>query len=137
VKIILKKKELSLHPSDDASLEALRRLADGYVVCELKQPRNLKHHRLFYALMRKVFENQERYENLESMITAIKIGIGHADEYPMKDGNVCYVPKSISFENMKQPEFNEFFDRAVNLIIKTIIPDMDKESLLAEVYQML
>tara|TARA_R100000900_G_scaffold116787_3_gene91748 strand:- start:967 stop:1386 length:420 start_codon:yes stop_codon:yes gene_type:complete len=138
VKVVLQRKGLSLVPSDEASQQALSRLkADGYVVAHISQPRNLKHHRLFYALMRKVFENQERFKTIDEMIIAIKVGIKHCDQYPLKNGNVCYIPKSISFEKMEQLEFNEFFDRAINLIIKDIIPNTDKKELLAEVYQML
>eukprot|EP01050_Picozoa_sp_SAG11_P002845 SAG11_NODE_148_length_14747_cov_217.933517_22_plen_139_part_00 len=136
-KIILKKKGLSLSASDENSQEVLQRLPDGFVVCDLKQPRNLKHHRLFWGLMRKVFENQERYKTLNEMVIAVKVGVGHCDQYPLKNGNICYIPKSINFESMEQLEFNEFFDRSVNLIIKDIMTGTDKKALLAEVYQML
>ena len=140
MKLIFKKIGNSLAPSDDQSYEALAKLKNGDLVEVLiSKKRNLQHHRLFFALARKVFENipEGRYDNLEAMVTAIKVGVGHCDIIPMKSGEVCYIPHSISFETMQQHEFDVFFQRAVNLIVKDLLPGIDKEALLAEVYQML
>ena len=94
---------------------------DIYTV-EIKKGRNLQHHRKFYALLQLCYANQDRYDDLESMTAAVKYYLGHAKAIEGSDGKVYIIPKSISFAKMDQTEFEKFYDRAVNFLIKHIMP---------------
>ncbi len=51
----------ALRPTDEAGSEAMRKLANGQVVTvEIKQSRNIKHHRMFWALMTIVHDNMDQ-----------------------------------------------------------------------------
>ncbi len=52
------------------------------------------------------------------------------------DGKVAYLPKSISFAKMDQTEFDQFFDRTVELVCKHFLPGVRDEDLRREVLEM-
>ena len=64
----------SLRPATDDGLDALRHIANGELVTiELRRPRNIKHHRMFWALMTIVHDNMdhERYPTVEDLTAAV------------------------------------------------------------------
>ena len=66
-KILAQKHLNSLRPVDDAGHDALRKIGNGEIVeIEFKRKRNVKFHRMFWALMSIVHENMEhdRYQVL-------------------------------------------------------------------------
>lgn len=85
---------------------------------EVKQPRNIGHHRKFYALMNLVFQNQDKYETLEDLIVEVKLRCGHYQEHISVKGNIMYMPKSIDFARMPQPDFEEFYSKAIDVVLK-------------------
>lgn len=118
-----------LEPVDDAGREALARLPLGTIVrAEIKRPRNLGHHRKFFALLDLIYQNQTRYRSPEALLDAIKIYIGHAQVLNIR-GKEVHVPKSISFSSMGQGEFDRFWDRVVNVVVAEIIPGLDRSDL--------
>ena len=106
------------------------------VSVEVRQPRNVYHHRKFFALLNLVFENQEKYETVEQLLTIFKIGTGHYETMVMKNG-LAYIPKSISFAKMDQGEFEEFWDKCIKLITTRILPGVTKESLEREILELI
>ena len=71
----------TLRPAEPAAEEMLARIKhDDIVRVEIKKPRNLQHHRQFWALMNLVFENQDHYKSAEEVCTAFKFATGHYDE---------------------------------------------------------
>lgn len=140
-KLTFRKNFNSLVPdeaTDPAAAEWLRKVKHGtYVTIERpKSPRNVQHHRLFFALVNLVFENQEHYETVEHLLTAMKIGLGHCDTLTMKDGGVAYLPKSISFAKMSQEQFNEFYDRAIALVVRHFLPGVTDEEVRRQVEEL-
>jgi len=130
------RKELGgLRPEGDTATAVLGKIKLGDVVkVEIKRPRNLAHHRKFWALMNLVFENQEHYESVENMVAAMKTAVGHCDFMPSKDGNTMIaIPKSIAFHKMDQTEFETFYENCLNVIAKHFIPGIDKDDLRKEV----
>lgn len=85
---------------------------------EATQPRNLLHHRKFWALCQAVARasGNPRY-NAERVKDDLCITTGHYDILvsPMT-GEAKPIPKSISFANMDQTEFDLFFERCVQAI---------------------
>lgn len=135
----LARKDLGhLTPVDAAGEEALRKLRFGDVVTvEVKKPRNGKHHRLYWALIGIVFDNQDRYETTEQLHNALKIAAGIYTPLEMPGGVVHKVPGSISFESMDQTAFSQFYDRVCDLIAQHFLPGVSVEDLKAEVEQMI
>ena len=85
------------------------------------------------ALVRLVFENQERYNSIEDLLVEFKLKVGHYKEHITTDGKIVYVPKSISFSQMDEYEFNEFYNKALNVLGKII--KVDSETLREQIEQ--
>lgn len=126
MKTVWVKHKGALYPAEERAADVNGTIADGdEVMIEIRRPRNLKHHKKFFKLLSIVLENQDLFKTNEQLLTFIKRGIGHVDEY----GEV----KSIAFEKMDQTEFNEFYKKSVDFICMEVIPGMDHEALMAEV----
>lgn len=103
-----------LKAADDAAIEALRRVAQGEVVrVELRKVRNPQFHRKFFALLQLVRDSTDAWPTTESLLAALKLEMGHADQHQARDGQVLMVPRSISFGSMDEIEFAEFYERAL------------------------
>jgi len=96
---------------------------------EFSVPRNIGHHKRFMQLVVTVAECSEVYDNKRKAMTAVKVAAGHCDFMPdPKSGLLIPVPKSISFANMEQMEFDVFYQDAVNSVLKYVLPAMDRVS---------
>lgn len=125
-----------LRPTDETGQELINRISQGQVVeVTVRQPRNLQHHRLFWALMTVVHRNvdQSEYPTRENLVNHIKYKTGHCEVFYAKDGATLFTPKSISFAAMDQTEFSAFYDLVCDYVVKEILPGVSKESLDDEV----
>jgi hypothetical protein len=128
----------ALRPDDEDALAILHTLKMGEAVSvEVKRPRNLKHHRLYWKLMQVVCDNQEHYRNKEELSDAFKIEVGLFTWARGPDRIEYQKPGSISWAKMDQAEFNTFFTKAVNFLCTKVIPGMDSTALRNEVYELL
>lgn len=122
----------ALRPVNDPAKALMEKLKlDALVVCEVRRPRNLDHHRKWWALMNVIAENVP-HMTPDLLCEIIKIRIGHVDVWGSPKGDVL-IPKSISFSSMDQTAFEAFYDRAVRFIQEEIIPGLDSDQLAAEV----
>ena len=127
----------ALRPADDDAETLLSKLKDGDLVrAEIKVPRNLAHHRKWWKLMQIVHDNQEFYPSAEAVCTAIKFGIGHTEQFQWK-GGVVKLPKSIAFAKMDQAEFEQFYERGIDYIVRQLVPGLNKTDLKREVEELL
>ncbi len=138
----------TLIAEDEETREWLaKRPRDALIQAETKELRNPGHHRKFFALVNLVFENAPEsvvtnYQTTELFLAALKISVGHCDvvwaRSPQHRNQYvpCHIPKSISFAKMDQHEFEQFYDRCCDVIIRDFWPDMDKATLKAEVAEM-
>jgi len=160
-----------LYPHGLEDLQKIGLKEEGNVT--ITRPRNIGHHKKFFALLNIVYKAQNRYPTMDHMLDAVKIGIGHYDLVEIKKDNPAYLsitdlvddilkkikfpgllcsmitrfcedkPKlifklrSISFGNMNQDSFEEFYNEVVKLIITKILPGTDKADLEREVMDML
>ena len=96
--------------------------------------------RMYWGLIRLVFENQTEFQTVDDLSNHIKCEIGHCDSFVMeKYEYVIKIPLSISFGKSEQDEFNRFVDRAIDYIIgpEGYFSGMDRDVLLNEVYEMI
>jgi hypothetical protein len=113
-----------LAPVDDAAREAINHYGTGEILrAKLYRDRNPRHHRLFFGLLKLVFDNQERYLSTEALRFAITVQAGYVDEIRLSGDRVALKPKSISFGSMDQGEFKLFYDAALKAIPE-LLPEL-------------
>lgn len=136
MKFIAQKHLGALRPADEAGQEALRKLGNGELVTvEVRKSRNIRHHRLFWALMTIVHQNLDgdRYPTVEDLTAAVKIAVGLRTRIELPSGEIGFIPGSIAFNKMDQTAFSEFYNRVCDLIAKHFLPGIDSEALKDEV----
>jgi len=118
----------ALVPTDQESWKALKPKVGKTVATETKRARSPQHHRKFWAIMNTVFENQQtKFPDVDSMVDAIKIEIGHADIQLRLSGESVLIPRSISFHDLDQDKFNVFYKKAIECVCEFIIPGATPE----------
>ena len=116
-----------LRPDNVMSLDALAGISEGTVLkVQWTQPRNLAHHRWFFAALKLLHQNQEHYATLDDLRAAVLIRLGHYTEVKLRDGRTAVLPKSISFAKMDQPAFDEL-SRAFVALIASMLGSMPDE----------
>lgn len=130
----------SLRAVDEAGEDALRKLGQGELVqVEIKKPRNIRHHRMFWALMTIIWENKEReqYPTVEDVAASVKIAAGLRTRIYMPDGRLAFIPGSIAFHKMDQTEFSAFYELVCDVVAKWFLPGVTSEELKGEVETMI
>lgn len=96
---------------------------------EWSRPRNGPHHRKFMALLNLVTENSERYDTIPKALVAVKLAAGYFDPHiDPSTGEIVPVVHSISYDAMEQDEFDKFYSAALDGVLQTILPTMDKDT---------
>jgi hypothetical protein len=115
-----------LAPIDDIAKEVLASYGSGEVIrARTYRARNPRHHRLFFGLLKLVFDNQQRYLSTEALRFALTIQAGYVEEIRLKGDAVALKPRSISFASMDQNEFNAFY-KAIKAAIPELMPELGK-----------
>ena len=119
MKIMLTKTLSGLKPTYDSDYEKLKKIPlNETLEWEVKQSRNIKNHRRYFALMNLVFHNQELTDDINILRSMILIKAGYYVERPTLDGEVMLDAKSLSFSNMDELEFQEVFSRSLDVIVE-------------------
>jgi hypothetical protein len=140
MKFLVAKHLGSLRPVDQAGEDALRKIGQGQLVeIELRRPRNIRFHRLYWALITIVWDqlDEQRYPSVEDLHAAIKIAAGLRTRIELPDGTVGFIPGSIAFHKMSADDFAAFFDRVCGLIVRHFLPGVTDAELRAEVEAMI
>jgi len=117
--ILVKQLNNTLKCAYNSDYEKLKKLKSGEEYeCDIKKPRNYKFHRKFFALIKLVFENQERYQDMERLRKDLIIESGFYKEWVDLHGAICREAKSISFSSMKETEFEQLYDKVLDVIVK-------------------
>lgn len=113
--IFMERTVAGLKAVDDQGTDILRKIKVGEVVqCELNKPRNLAHHRKFWALLNTVWRSSGDWSSPYGVLIELKVRLGHVQEVLIRDtGQIVHVPKSISFAQMDQTAFDTFYERAL------------------------
>lgn len=116
MKLWLKRSGNALLPDGDEAIAEFSRVPFGKSIhAELRQPRNAKFHRLFFALVHRIAA--AKGVETETVTDMLKIATGHCTTIKSKSLGVLRLPKSISFAAMNELEFREFFNRCVETIL--------------------
>lgn len=110
-----------LKAADEAGADVLRKVKLGKVVrVEMTTPRNVAHHRKFFALLNLVWSSAGDWPSLEVLLDKLKINLGHYEQcgeiVDPETGEIrkAIKLKSISFAKMDQLQFEEFYERALH-----------------------
>lgn len=122
----------TLRPIDDIGREWLARKHGKTVKVEVKEPRNAKQLRLYWALVNMIFPHQSRYLTPKKLSSALKKAVGAYDEIECLDGTKITEVHSISYQAMGQEEFQVFMDRVMEVIVTVVIPNTSKDDLRRE-----
>lgn len=107
----------ALVPDGTESVEALSFLPfDRTLRAEVEQPRNLKHHKLFWSLCARIGKGIGK--NAEFVERAFKIETGHFSHYTLADGRDCIVLGSIAFHKMDQIQFDHFWRDCLEIMFR-------------------
>jgi hypothetical protein len=124
----------------DSDLDEKHRLRIGdNVLCTIKRPRNYEFHKKYFALLRLTVANlphliqqQMQIFTEEDLLDCLKIDLGlfatrwHGGRQIVKTG-------SISFAKMDNTEFEKFFSRSVDAILRIYLRGTDRQTLIEEV----
>lgn len=132
--------DIGLIPMYDSDLDEKHRLRIGdNVLCTIKHPRNYEFHKKYFALLRLTVANlphliqqQMQIFTEEDLLDCLKIDLGlfttrwHGGRQIVKTG-------SISFAKMDNTEFERFFARSVDAILRIYLRGTDRQALIEEV----
>lgn len=125
-----------LLPVLDDGREIMASIKDGQqVMVNIHSPRNIKHHNLFFSLLKMIVDAGAWDGTQESLRQAVLLQIGYVDVVMKFDGTITYVPKSMKFESMPQEKFNRVFNRALWSISSVLLNMDDWEGLREDVYE--
>lgn len=134
---LVKTRARGVQPATEQDLQALQKVKYGDMLpVHIRRPRNGDHHRKFFALVNLIAENHHRLRTVEDVLVEIKVRVGHFAEHVTEDGEIVYVPRSISYEEMDQVAFATFYERALEAAATHMLPGIEREKLdayLAEV----
>jgi hypothetical protein len=111
-------KIVPLYDSDYAKFKRVPK--DKEVSIEIKQPRNAKFHRKFFALINMVFENQDIYTDLDQLRYDLTIEAGFYEQHKDFNGDIKTTAKSISFAKMDDIEFSKLYSQFVDTVIRIL-----------------
>lgn len=130
-----------LVPLYDSDYDMKKRLRIGTTVrCRISLPRNYEFHKKFFALVRLTFENlpypllkKWGINNIRDMMRRFKYDLGYysVSYNEHQEREIEY--KSISFSEMDQMEFENFYNDCVSLILNKYIHGIDRDDLINEV----
>lgn len=106
-------------PEFDSDYDTFKKLKrDTTLLFEIRQERNAKFHRKFFALIKMVFDNQEIFQSVEDLRYELTIEAGYFEEYVTFGGEVKRKAKSISFASMEQKDFEQLYNMFVHTVIR-------------------
>lgn len=122
-----------LVPADFAAEDWLQAVPQGKeVLIDWRKPRHPENHRHFFAILKVAVEALDQYDDVESLLDALKIACRHVRPVVTADGEVVLIPKSINFAAMGEEEFKRFKNRALYYLsgilgydATTLLPEID------------
>lgn len=122
-------------PADEEAQELFLAFKAGDV-CRFKprKMRNEGHHRKFFALIKICVQNTDGWTK-DSLREYVAIKTGHCIIYtfPAMPDYVFRKAKSISWAKMDQTEFEAFYNRAIDVMLRDVVPHIPEKELRAAV----
>lgn len=108
-----------LWPAYDTEHVEYEKLKKGnFYKVKIEVARNPEHHRKGFKLINQLFDNQDKYTNLDDFMFEIKLLTGWVVRHVRLDGEVTYREKPLNFADCDQLEFEEFYERLIDVAIQ-------------------
>jgi len=133
--IFLIKKLNGLFPADSVELGKLQGLKNGQTYkAKITQPRNVQHHRKYWAMIGLVHENlpeemEKLFKTPNDLHTELKLQAGLYDIHYTIGGKQIPQVRSINFGAMDQLDFEEYYENTIRIISKYILPGITSEDI--------
>lgn len=79
-------------------------------------PRNPKLHKLHFALIKALYEQQEQFEDMDGLRKWLYVGAGYADFLPGPKGRMVAIPKSISYDKIDDADFSDLHRKVADFM---------------------
>jgi len=130
----------TLAPADQQAVDYVSKLKLGQPVkATIVRPRNIQFHKKYFALLQVAFDAWEppakQYKgevvqkNFKQFRRDIVILSGHYETAYTLKGEVRLTPKSISFANMDEDEFEALYSATINVVLSRILTNYTREDL--------
>lgn len=111
---------VTLHLGDNGKLEGLgerdrrayakfikrvQNLGKSSLVFCWREPRSGPYHRRFFAMVSALMEAQDQFQDVDHLLTWLKVGAGYADLVPGPKGKPVAMARSIAWDKLDQAEF--------------------------------
>lgn len=117
-----------LVPDDEDAIEYAQTAKEGqHFVIDLKVQGNVKQHKLFWALMRFVVDNSDKYDNTADLVRHLKIATGNVREFHGYDKKMYIEAISMSYASMDGVKFQRFFKSCMNIICEKFAPTLSEK----------
>ena len=127
-----------LIPANAQAEEALNAIPKGeWRRVKVWLPRNTKHHRKYFALLNAIFPHQSMWPTFNKFREKFEEALGFGEYHVNGRGERYFEKDSIDFSSMDQSEFEEFYERAVDLILTRILPGVQSDDLEREINDIL
>jgi hypothetical protein len=138
LEVLLLREGSKLVAADPISYDAIQSIrAKERVTASIRRSRNPRHHAKLFALLQVVFENQKQCPTVHDLLNALKLATGLFETGMTIDKVPYVVPQSIAFASMTQDRFEQWYDRAVEVILTKILPAANRKELDDRVHQIL
>lgn len=125
------KRGLALLPFNREARELIAKLADGSVIfVEVWLPRNMKQHRKYFALLRRVVEATDDWASMEALGFDIMLELKRGAMIVAHDGSTHFRPDSRAVASMPKADFERLYDDTMKLLTKWL--GCDPEMLLED-----
>lgn len=135
---LIKREDGAFIPFQDDDYQTAKRIKPMVETCfTVKLIRNPQFHRKYFALIKLAFENQDYYTNDYVFRKILEMRAGYFIPVMTERENMVHVPKSISYSELDQSEFEQLFDKVyleVEKLLK-LVKQEDKEMFLNELAQ--
>ena len=115
-----------------ASPDALPAIGADILV-QIRKARNIKHHRLYWALLHAVVEATNLWSDADELHRWLKIELGHYIPHVQPNGTVLCELMPTNFAAMDQITFGNYYSRAIAAI--AIETGIDAEALIEETWE--
>jgi len=131
----------TLRPRDSLSMEKLRNLSFGAdVLVKTYQRRDPVKHRKLFALCSLVADAHPAFETGTDVLNSLKLLANHYEQFTGVNPDtgeivIYHALKSISFAEMDEQEFGNFYRKAVRAVLDNFLPDIGEDVVISQMLE--
>ena len=119
MKLTFIKTQTGLIPDCDETREILNKVKNGDgIILDYKPKRSYSFHKKLFALLSLIFQNQNHYKSIDNILEMCKFKAGYFETIITHKGEKHYKTKSISFDEMDNASFEEFYKKCIDVALE-------------------